>query len=93
MMPNGIIRLYNIEVNKIGDDAGSSLVVSVTATETSVVIGMLEIFTSYEVQVFAVTISEGESSDVVVVTTDEDGELLIYLCTCTCTDITFLLNS
>ena len=76
-MPNGIIRLYNIEVTKIGDDAGSSLVVNVTGTETSVVIGMLEIFTSYEVQVFAVTISEGEPSDVVVVTTDEDSELLI----------------
>ena len=83
MMPNGIIRIYYIEVTKIGDDAGSefpSLVVNVTGTETSVVIGMLEIFTSFEVQVFAVTVSEGEPSDVVVVTTDEDSELLIYLC-------------
>ena len=90
MMPNGIIRLYHIEVTKIGDDDSlefPSLVINVTATETSVVIGMLEIFTSYKVQVFAVTVSEGEPSDVVVVTTDEDSELLIYLCTCTCTDI------
>ena len=90
MMPNGIIRLYHIEVTKIGNDDGSefpSLVINVTGTETSVVIGMLEIFTSYEVQVFAVTVSEGEPSDIVVVTTDEDSELLIYLCTCTCTDI------
>ena len=78
MMPNGIIRLYHIEVTKIGDDDGSefpSLVVNVTGTETSVVIGMLEIFTSYEIQVFAVTVSEGEPSNVVVVTTDEDSEL------------------
>ena len=76
-MPNGIIRLYRIEVTKIGDDAGSSLVVDVTGTETSVVIGMLEIFTSYQVQVVAVTVSEGEPSNVIIITTDEDSELLI----------------
>ena len=76
MMPNGIITLYHVEVTKIGDDTASSLVVNVTATETSVVIGMLEIFTTYEVQVFAFTDVKGEPSDVVMVTTDEDGELL-----------------
>ena len=82
MMPNGKIRLYHIKVTKMEGKAGSefpSLVVDVSGTETSVVIGMLEIFTSYEVQVFAVTDVKGEPSDVVVVTTDEDSELLTYV--------------
>ena len=85
MMPHGIIRLYRIEVTKTEDNIGSEsliLAVNVNGTETSVVIGMLEIFTSYEVQVFAITVLEGEPSNVVVVTTDEDSELLTYVVTC-----------
>ena len=84
MMSHGIIRLYRIEVTKTEDNVGSqspSLAVNVTGTETSVVIGMLEIFTSYEVQVFAITVLEGEPSNVVIVTTDEDSELLTYVVT------------
>ena len=82
MMPNGKIRLYHIEVTKSEDKTGSefpNLVVDVSGTETLVVIGMLEIFTSYEVLVFAVTDVKGEPSDVVVVMTDEDSELLTYV--------------
>ena len=85
MMPHGIIRLYRIEVTKTEDNIGSeslSLAVNVNGTETSVVIGMLEIFTSYEFQVFAITVLEGEPSNVVIVTTDEDSELLTYIVTC-----------
>jgi len=37
---------------------------------------MLEKFTTYQVQVFATTVAEGEGSDIVTVTTDEDSELV-----------------
>ena len=51
----------------------------------SVVIEMLEKFTTYHVQVFATTVAEGNGSDVVMVTTDEDSELLTYVtCVCVC---------
>ena len=85
IMSNGIIRLYRIEVTKTEDKIGlelPSFSINVTGTETSVVIGMLEVFTSYEVQVFAITVLEGEPSNVVIVTTDEDSELLTYVVTC-----------
>jgi len=36
---------------------------------------MLEIFTTYQVQVFATTISEGDGSELVFVSTDEDCKL------------------
>ena len=43
---------------------------------------MLEKFTTYQVQVFASTVAEGDGSDVVTVTTDEDSKLYImYVCT------------
>ena len=75
LTPNGIIRSYHVEVfaSSTGD-----VVNEITTTNTSVIITMLEKFTTYEVQVFATTITEGDGSDVVTVTTDEDSELLAY---------------
>ena len=35
---------------------------------------MLEIFTTYQVEVFATTVAEGDGSEIVNVTTDEDGK-------------------
>ena len=80
MTSNGTVRFYSIKFTSIstGD------VKEITTTNTSVIITMLEKFTTYEVQVFANTTAEGEGSDVVTVKTDEDSELqshwlLIYV--------------
>ena len=35
---------------------------------------MLERFTAYQIQVFATTVVEGNGSEIVMVTTDEDGK-------------------
>ena len=72
MTPNGIVRSYRVVFTRITD----SIVDDVNTNNTSVVISMLEKFTTYRVQVFATTVAEGNGSDVVTVTTDEDSELL-----------------
>ena len=72
MIPNGIVRSYRVEFNRTTDN----VVDDITTTNTSVVIVMLEKFTTYQVQVFATTVAEGDGSDIVTVTTDEDSELL-----------------
>jgi len=70
---NGIIRSYRIEYNRTTDD----IINNITATNNeSVIITMLEKFTTYQVQVFATTVAEGEGSDIVTVITDEDSELV-----------------
>ena len=40
---------------------------------TSIIIDMLEKFTTYKVQVFATTVEEGDGSEIVTVATDEDS--------------------
>ena len=76
MTPNGIIIFYCVEITSINDDDGYDI----NTTDTSLVITMLEIYTTYQVQVFAATsVSEGDGSDVVMVTTDEDSELFSYI--------------
>ena len=45
----------------------------------SITINELKIFTTYQVQVFATTIIESNGSEIVNVTTDEDGKLLCLL--------------
>ena len=72
MIPNGIVRSYRVEFNRTTDN----VVDDITTTNTSVVIVMLEKFTTYQVQVFATTVVEGDGSDIVTVTTDEDSKLL-----------------
>ena len=71
MIPNGIVRSYRVEFTRTTDN----VVDDVNTTNTSVVIDMLEKFTMYQVQVFATTVAEGNGSDIVNVTTDEDSEL------------------
>ena len=44
-----------------------------TDNSTSVLIGSLQPFTNYSVNVVAVTIAEGPSSDIIVVLTNETG--------------------
>ena len=68
MIPNGIVRSYRVVYT-----TGSSTA-DVTTSNTSVVIAMLEIFTTYQVQVFATTVAEGDGSNIVMVTTDEDSK-------------------
>ena len=70
MTPNGIVRFYRIQFTNITDN----IINEIITTNTSVIIFMLEKFTTYEVQVFATTITEGDGSDVVTVTTDEDSK-------------------
>ena len=85
MSPNGIVRFYRVEFTSTTDSvdqesSGSTddVVNEIFATNTSVIITMLEKFTTYEAQVFATTITEGNGSDVVTVTTDEDSELIYF---------------
>jgi len=40
---------------------------------------MLEKFTTYQIQVFAITIAEGSGSVTVSVTTDEDSKLILCI--------------
>ena len=75
VIPNGIVRFYSVEFTEISTNG---VVNSIHATNTSVIITMLEKFTTYEVQVFATTITEGDGSDVVTVTTDEDSKFFTY---------------
>ena len=83
MAPNGIVRFYRVEFTSTTDGvdqefSGSTdnVVNETFTTNTSLIITMLEKFTTYEVQVFATTITEGNGSDVVTVKTDEDSKLL-----------------
>ena len=75
MILNGMLRSYRVEFTRVTD----SFIDDITATNTSVVIVMLEKFTMYQVQVFATTVAEGDGSDIVTVTTDEDSKLLHYV--------------
>ena len=73
MTRNGMIRSYRVEFTRMND----SNVDDITTDDitTSVIIGMLKKFTTYEVQVFATTVEEGDGSEIITVTTDEDSEL------------------
>ena len=90
--PNGIIRSYRVKITSVtdsigrGSGSGSDFTGSsdetnyyFNAMNTSVVITMLERNTTYQVQVFATTISEGDGSKIVTVTTDENSELVYLL--------------
>ena len=68
LTPNGIVRSYRIEYSS------DNFTNDINTTDTSIIIDMLEIFTAYQVQVFATTITEGDGSEIVSVTTGEDGE-------------------
>ena len=72
MTRNGIIVSYRVEYTRMTDN----FVGNANTTNTSVIIGMLEKFTTYQVQVFAITVAEGNGSVIVEVTTDEDSKLL-----------------
>ena len=79
MTRNGIIRSYRVEYTRLN---GTSLTGESNTTNTTAVIEMLDKYTTYTVQVFATTVAEGNGSERVIVTTDEDSELLTYLSTC-----------
>jgi len=64
---NGIVRSYRVAFTT-GDDVNNTI-----TTNTSVIITMLERFTIYQIQVFVITVVEGNGSEIVMVTTDEDG--------------------
>ena len=67
--PNGIVRSYRIELTT-GGVADNTYTVN-----TSIIINMLEKFTTYQIQVFATTVAEGDGSVIVIVTTNEDSTL------------------
>ena len=71
MARNGIILSYRVEYTRMTDNVSDNA----TNPNTSVIIGMLEKFTSYQVQVFGMTVAEGSGSVIVEVTTDEDSKL------------------
>ena len=86
LTPNGIIRSYRVKVTSVSDGSASSSGSGFTSSSdetnhyfsamtTSVVITMLERNTTYQVQVFATTISEGDGSNIITVTTDENSKL------------------
>ena len=74
MTPNGIVRSYRVVYTT------GSTTANINTTNVSIVITMLEIFTNYQVQVFATTVTEGNGSNVVMVTTDEDSKSWIIGC-------------
>ena len=85
LTPNGMIRSYRVRTTNVTDasDRGSGSGFTnlsdetnyyFNAMNTSVIITMLERNTTYQVQVFATTVSEGDGSDIVTVTTDENSE-------------------
>ena len=76
MTPNGIIRSYRVQYNEI--DTNDDNFDTTDNMTTLLIIGMLEKFTTYEVQVFATTVEQGNGSEIVTVTTDEDSELHVY---------------
>ena len=76
MTRNGIIRSYRVKYTRLN---GTSVTDESNTTNTSVVIEMLDKYTTYTVQVFATTVAEGDGSENVTVTTDEDSESLTYL--------------
>ena len=61
------------------DDSSDVDSITTDNMTTSMIIDMLETFTTYEVQVFATTVEEGDGSEIVTVTTDEDSELLVHV--------------
>ena len=86
MTPNGIVRFYHVKFTRTTGDVNQEFsgstdddVNEIFTINTSVIITMLEKFTTYEVQVFATTITEGDGSDVVTVTTDEDSRFIIVI--------------
>ena len=77
MASNGIIRSYRVEYTRLN---GTSLTDERNTTKTTAVIEMLDKYTTYTVQVFATTVAEGNGSERVIVTTDEDSELCLSTC-------------
>ena len=73
MTPNGMVRSYRVEYTT------ASATTSVNTSSTSVVLTGLEIFTNYQVQVFATTVAEGVGSEIVMVTTDEDSKFRLSM--------------
>ena len=61
------------------DDSSDVDSITTDNMTTSMIIDMLETFTTYEVQMFATTVEEGDGSEIVTVTTDEDSELLVHV--------------
>ena len=70
IMPNGIVRSYRIELTTGGVTDNTYTV------NTSIIINVLEKFTTYQIQVFATTVAEGDGSVIVSATTDEDSKLI-----------------
>ena len=76
LTPNGIIRSYQVELS----DSGSGFIntsvddYSFNGATTSAVISMLEENTTYLIQVFAITVSTGQGSDIIMVTTEENSK-------------------
>ena len=71
--PNGIVRLYRIRFTTGG------VADNINSLSTLIVINMLEIFVTYQIQVFARTIVEGTGSDTISVTTDQDSKFIAAL--------------
>lgn len=69
---NGIIRSYSIKVTAI-DDINADEEFSFTSFSTTFNTSVLSPFTSYSVQVAAVTVEEGPFTPLYNVTTEQDG--------------------
>lgn len=77
LTPNGIIRYYQIKVSNGGSGFVNTSVdtdYSFDDAATSAVISMLQENTTYLVQVFAATVSIGQGSEIIMVTTEENSK-------------------
>ena len=82
LIPNGIIRSYQVEVSDSGSGFTNTSVdvdYSFDGATNSAVISMLDENATYLIQVFAVTVSIGQGSDIIIVTTEENSKLCFML--------------
>ena len=74
---NGIIRQYTINVTEV--QTGTSIILNSTSTSVSVL--SLHPYYTYECVVSAYTVGSGPYSEVITITTSEDGMLIFnFIC-------------
>ena len=73
--PNGIIRDYQITIFPIADISDVTTVSTRGSTLEFSITG-LTAFTNYSISILAITVAHGESSDSIIVRTNEGSELL-----------------
>ena len=88
--PNGIIRGYQVNYTLSGG-AGTTSVVNTDVTNSTLLTG-LSIYKVYIISVRALTVTLGNSSSTVLVSTNEDGMFYVMIVN-DCTLLSFIYHS